>query len=264
MFHLVRADLTVTPRRRALYRTVARGRQKWVCGSEDNRITLAAQFGVPRKRIQIVRNGVVVRVASTDTRQRVRSELGVPDDGTLVLTVGRLGAQKDHGVIVEALSELTASDEGLVFVWAGDGPSRDELGSAVRATGLASHVRMLGRRDDVPELLAAADLFLMPSRDEGGAPPFALAEAMLAGVPAVVSDIGAFTEVITDGRNGVVFTQGDPRDLARTVQSALSDREKLSRIATTAREQALREFTAERMTEGMLAHILGEAAPSSP
>jgi glycosyltransferase involved in cell wall biosynthesis len=159
-------------------------------------------------------------------------------------------------VILRALPDLLAVDAGLVFVWAGDGPLREQLTGAVSATGLGQHVRLLGRREDIPELLAAADLFLMPSRDEGGAPPFALAEAMLAGVPAVVSDIGALSEVVEDGRNGLLFTGGDPDELVRVIGRALADRDRLSEMASSAREQALREFTVERMTEELLAYVL--------
>jgi glycosyltransferase involved in cell wall biosynthesis len=256
IFQLVRSDMVVTSRRRGLYRRIARGRQDWICESEDNRGTLSRQFGVARDQIALVRNGVPVREVPAAAGQRTRAALDIPAPATMVLTTGRLGAQKDHDVIIQALPDLVALDESLVFVWAGDGPLREQLTEAVSATGLGRHVRLLGHRQDVPELLAAADLFLMPSRDEGGAPPFALAEAMLAGVPAVVSDIGALREVIDDGRNGLVFARGDPDDLVRVLSEALTDRVKLHELASSAREQALRDFTVERMTDGMLAHIL--------
>jgi glycosyltransferase involved in cell wall biosynthesis len=256
VFQLVRSDLDVTSRRRGLYRRIARGRQDWICESEANRGTLSRQFGVERDQIALVRNGVPLREVPAAAGQLKRAALDIPASATMVLTTGRLGAQKDHEVIVQALPDLVALEQSLVFVWAGDGPLREQLTEAVSATGLGRHVRLLGRRHDVPELLAAADLFLMPSRDEGGAPPFALAEAMLAGVPVVVSDIGPLREVIEDGRNGLLFARGDPQDLARVLGEALSDRVMLRELASSAREQALRDFTVERMTDGMLAHIL--------
>jgi glycosyltransferase involved in cell wall biosynthesis len=263
IFHLVRSDLVVTPRRRRLYRRAARGAQQWLCVSEDNRRTLAGQFGVAEQRIAVVRNGVPSAEVAAGAGELARAELQIADSATLVLTTGRLGEQKDHGVIVQALGELVSLDQSLVFVWAGDGPLREQLTRAVSATGLERHVRMLGRREDVPALLAAADLFLLPSRDEGGAPPFALAEAMLAGVPTVVSDIGALREIVEDGRNGVVFTRGDPEDLVRAISRALGDREALRQMAARARAQATREFTLARMTEGLLAHVLPEAQARS-
>lgn len=255
IFHLVRADLIVTPRRRRLYRGLARSSQHWICVSEDNRATLAAQFGVERRRFAVVRNGAALREVPGEARERTRAQLQIPADATVVLTTGRLGEQKGHRVIIEALAELVALDRRVLFVWAGDGPSRDQLTRSLQATGLAGHVLLTGRREDIPELLAAADLFLMPSRDEGGAPPFALAEAMLAGVPAVVSDTGALREVIDDGRNGLLFARGDPSDLVRVIGWALAHREELAEIAVRARAQAASEFTVERMTEGLLSYV---------
>jgi glycosyltransferase involved in cell wall biosynthesis len=256
IFHLVRSDLSVTTRRRKLYRRLARSPQHWLCVSEDNRKILGNQFGVGEQRIAVVRNGVTPRKVSSSVSEETRADLHISATATLVLTTGRLSEQKDHNVILQALPALVALDESLVFIWAGDGPLREKLRQAADATGLGQHVRLLGRREDVPELLAAADLFLMPSRYEGGAPPFALAEAMFAGTPAVVSDIGALSEIIEDGRNGLVFVCGDPYDLVSAVARALADREKIQGMATAAREQAARDFTVERMTEGLLAHIL--------
>jgi glycosyltransferase involved in cell wall biosynthesis len=254
IFHLVRADLRVTSRRRAVYRRIASGTQRWICVSEDNRATLASAFGVRRDRIAVVRNGTDVREASPGSREAIRAELGVATDATLILTAGRLGEQKQHRLILAALPGLVESDARLVFVWAGEGPLRGELEAAVHGTGLEGHVRMLGRRADMPELFAACDLFLMPSRDEGA--PLALIEAMQAGLPVIVSDAGALTEIIEDQGNGLVFARGEGGELMRAVQWALANREQMASMAARAREQALRELTAEAMTAGVMAQLL--------
>jgi len=261
IFHLVRSDLSVTRRRRRLYQLLARGSQRWVCVSEDNRETLAERFGVSPQRIAVVRNGANHRPVPPERRVHARAGLELPPEATLVLTTGRLGEQKEHRLIVEALPRLVALDAGLVFAWAGDGPLRAQLGNAVSATGLERHVRLLGRRDDVPELLAAADLFLMPSRDEGS--PLALAEAMQAGLPAIVSDAGALTEVVEDRRNGLVFARGDADDLVRVIDWALAHRRELAQMAERGQEQALRDFTVDQMLEGLMAQITS-AGPGRP
>jgi len=255
IFHLVRSELQVTAARRSLYRAIARSRQRWVCVSDDNRVVLAKQFGVSPRRIAVVHNGIDYTRAPPGHRDSTRAALGLSPGSTVILTTGRLGAQKDHRVIVAALSRLIAIDPSLVFVWAGDGPLREELTLAVEATGLTEHVRLLGRRGDVPELLGAADLFLLPSRDEGGAPPFALAEAMYAGVPAVVSDAGSLTEIIEDRENGIVFARGDADDLVRAIEWALSNRDQVAQIAARATQHAKREFGRERMIEGLMSQI---------
>jgi glycosyltransferase involved in cell wall biosynthesis len=262
IFHLVRSDLSVTRRRRRLYQLLARGSQRWVCVSEDNRETLAERFGVSPQRIAVVRNGANHRPMPPERRVHARAGLELPPEATLVLTTGRLGEQKEHRLIVEALPRLVALDAGLVFAWAGDGPLRAQLGDAVSATGLERHVRLLGRRDDVPELLAAADLFLMPSRDEGS--PLALAEAMQAGLPAIVSDAGALTEVVEDRRNGLVFARGDADDLVRVIDWALAHRRELAQMAERGQEQALRDFTVDQMLEGLMAQITSASAGRPP
>jgi glycosyltransferase involved in cell wall biosynthesis len=253
IFHFTRSDLRITPLRRRVYQLIARSSQHWICVSNYNRAILARAFGVPTRRMAVVRNGTAVRPVAAEAGNAIRRELDIAPDATLVLTTSRLGEQKDHRVIIEALPRLVALDSGLTFAWAGDGPLRDELAAAVRDTGLENHVRILGRRGDVPELLAAADLFLMPSRDEGM--PFALAEAMYAGVPVLVSDAGALTEIIQNGENGVVFTCSDPSDLVRAMEWAVTHREQLLAMAKCAREQALREFTVDRMIGELMTHI---------
>jgi glycosyltransferase involved in cell wall biosynthesis len=257
IFQLVRSDLAVTSRRRRLYRRLARRDQSWICVSEDNRETLAKQFGVSSERIVVVRNGAATRKVSTAAGGRTRANLGIPAASSVILTTGRLSAQKGHELIVRALPDLVAFDESLLFVWAGDGPLLEPLMRAVSATGLESHVLLLGRREDIPELLAAADIFLMPSRDEGS--PLALVEAMLADVPVVVSDIGALREIVDDGQNGLVFACGDPTDLTRVISRALANRDSLRQMSVSAREQAAHEFSVERMLEGQLAYVMPRA-----
>ncbi len=259
IFHLVRSDFRVTPMRRRMYRALGRSRQSWVCVSQDNRATLAAGFGVAPERIAVVRNGAAHAPPAAFGREEVLGTLGIPADAVVVLTTGRLGEQKGHRLIVAALPRLVALEERLVFVWAGDGPLRAELTDAVSGLGLERHVRVLGRRDDVPALLAAADLFLMPSRDEGA--PLALIEAMLAGVPALVSDVGALTEIIEDGGNGLVFQSGDADALVATLARALGHRHELAQMASRAREQAQAELTLERMLERLMPHVLPPGGP---
>jgi len=260
-FELVRSDLAVNPRRRGLYRLLARSSQHWVCGSRNNAGTLAHAFGVPAERIAVIYNGTPPPAAvEPGRRERVRATLGLEPGATLVLTTARLAVQKDHAVIVAALPRLVALDPGLVFAWAGDGPARAELERMLEATGVGDHVRVLGRRDDVGDLLAAADLFLLPSRDEGGA-AFALLEAFAAGVPAIVSDAGALREIVRDGENGLLFATHDADALVRVLGWALEHREQVAAMAARAAEQARSEYSAEAMLAALLALLAPGRAP---
>jgi glycosyltransferase involved in cell wall biosynthesis len=250
-FHLIRSDLAINARRRGLYRLLARSSEHWVCASRDNAATLARAFGVPPARIAVIHNGTPPITVDRGRRDVVRAALGLAPDATLVLTTGRLAAQKNHAVIVEALPRLVARDRGLVFAWAGDGPLRAELERMLAATGVGGHVRVLGRRDDVGDLLAAADLFLLPSRDEGAA--FALLEALAAGVPAIVSDAGAQREIVRDGETGLLFATENADALVRVLGWALEHRERMAAMAVRAAELARSEYSAEAMVAALLA-----------
>ena len=207
--------------------------------------------------VEVIRNGVPAPAPGGGlSRPEIREALDLPPEATVVLTASRLNAQKGHAVVVEALPQLVAADPTLTFVWAGDGPLRDELELAVAATGLGDHVRMLGHRTDVADLLVAADLFLFPSRFEGGAPPWALAEAMAAGVPALVSDAPALTEVIDDGENGLVFVRDDAADLSRSLGWALTHGPEMQAMAARAAETVRRDYSLDVMIEATLA-LLG-------
>ena len=128
---------------------------------------------------------------------------------------------------------------------AGDGPERERLVAKAAAVGVADRVRWLGHRDDVPALLAAADLFVLPSLNEGL--PLAAMEAMLAGVPIVATDAGGTGEIVRDGTTGVLVPPGDPLALSASIRALLGDRSRAARLAIAARELIEREHSAAAM-----------------
>jgi glycosyltransferase involved in cell wall biosynthesis len=151
-------------------------------------------------------------------------------DGPMVLAVGARVAHKGHDVLAAAAALLPGLDVGV----AGEGP--------LRPPGL----RWLGERGDVPALLAAARVFVMPSRSEGQG--MAVVEAMLAGVPVVASAVGGIPEVL--GETGLLVPPGDAPALARALQRALAGDHPDPALA---RGRALALFTTARMVEGAVA-----------
>jgi glycosyltransferase involved in cell wall biosynthesis len=162
-------------------------------------------------------------------------------EGPLVGAVGALVDHKAHWVLIEAMAALP----GVRCVIAGEGHRRSRLEALIRARGLAGRVRLLGQRDDVAAVLAALDLFVHPSVEEGMGQ--AVVEAMAAGVPALVSDAGGLPEVV--GSEGVVVPAGEPRALAGAIRAALAEPPDTGR----ARERARTQFSVDRMVEGTLA-----------
>jgi glycosyltransferase involved in cell wall biosynthesis len=183
------------------------------------RVTAAradAVIAVSERTAESLRGATVVPpaveplAAARRSRTEVRAELGTTDDRIVVITVARLHPDKGLDLFIDGVSASGA--EGWIC---GDGPLRSDL--EARATG--SSVRLLGYRDDIPDLLAAADMFALPSAGE--AYGIAVAEAIAAGLPVVVSAAGAMPEIAGDA--GVVVDPGDRTAFTDAVGRLVSD-----------------------------------------
>jgi glycosyltransferase involved in cell wall biosynthesis len=137
----------------------------------------------------------------------------------VVVAVGRLKAPKDFLTLVRALVQLPRGSCEALLV--GDGPDRPTLEEEIKALGLSEHVHLAGERHDVPELLAAADVFVLPSRSEGM--PVSVLEAMAAGLPVVASRVGGVPELVADERTGILVEPGDADALAAALVRLVGD-----------------------------------------
>ncbi len=205
---------------------------------------------VPPDRIVIIENGIDPEAvqASVDVRQR-KAELNLNPEHRVALSVGGLRAQKGYRYLVEAAPEVLKTHPDVVFLIAGEGKLRPMLEGRVRAGGLAEHVRLLGHRMDVPELLAVADCFVIPSLWEGG--PYALLEAMAAGVPVVGTSIPGILDWVRDGETGHEARPADPASLAKAIVAVLSDQAEARRRAYAARAMVLQRNTEQRWLRQM-------------
>jgi glycosyltransferase involved in cell wall biosynthesis len=166
----------------------------------------------------------------TRTRDEVRAELGLDDGRTLVLAVGRLHPQKGYDVLLDALGRGVAGDP-LVAI-AGDGPLHDAL--AARITAAALPVTLLGRRSDVADLLAAADVVVLPSAWE--ARSLTAQEALRAGVPLVAAAVGGLPDLVGDA--AVLVPAGDATALADALAGLLADPARRADLAARGRRRA--------------------------
>jgi glycosyltransferase involved in cell wall biosynthesis len=252
---LVPPDLRFTNARRSLY-GVSRGLgQRWVALSADNRARLARALGWDDTRIDVIYNGIEVPDVRPDERaklrRRLRAELSLPVGAKLLLTVGRLNRQKGHDLIVGSIPVVAAEHPDAFWVWVGEGPEREPLMRALELERAQNRVLMLGFRDDVPRLLAAADLFVFPSRYEGA--PFALLEALASELPVVVSDAGPLPEIVRDGAEGRVAPSEDPDALAAITSWALLHTVDMRRMAAAGRDRVRSDFSREAMCDRTLA-----------
>lgn len=206
---------------------------------------------------------VTVPVAATPMspsrdRASVRRELGVAEDQVLVLCTARLHPQKRLEDLVDAAAEPDVAAAGVVVRIAGDGPSHDALASRITRTG--SSVRLLGRRDDVADLLGAADVAALSSAWE--AIPLALQEAALAGLPLVGTDAGGTPLVVEDGVTGVLVPVGDVPALAGALVGLARSPELRVRYGAAARSRVEEHFGPRRMLD-TLESVYREAIRSS-
>ncbi|MGH8825009.1 MAG: glycosyltransferase, partial [Jiangellaceae bacterium] len=171
-----------------------------------------------------------LRAADRD-RDEVRAELGA-GDRPLVLAVGRLAPQKDYDTLLDAVADWGRREPQPLVVVAGDGPEQHRLQRVVDGRGL--DVRLLGHRDDVPDLLAAADLYVLTSVWEARA--LVVQEAMRAGVPVVATAVGGVPELV--GKAAVLVAAGDAQGVAREVIALLGDENRRRQLSDRGLDRA--------------------------
>jgi glycosyltransferase involved in cell wall biosynthesis len=195
-----------------------------------------------RSRIDIVMNGVRSSCAAQST---LRDELRLRPDQQLIVSVGNLYPVKGHEHLIEALGLLAASHPRVHLAISGRGTLLDALTVRAAALGLSSRVHLLGLRSDVPAVLAAADMFVLPSLSEGL--PLALLEAMFAACPIVASDVGDVAPVLGHGDAGMLVEPGNAAGLAAAIDVLLRDPARARHYGDRARRRALAEFDVSQM-----------------
>jgi glycosyltransferase involved in cell wall biosynthesis len=170
---------------------------------------------VPARRLKVIPNGIPVDrfQSGAEVRQRIRTELKV-EDKLVWLAAGRFEAPKDYPNLLHAMSRLSPSNNILLI--AGDGPLRASMEALADSLGISDKVRFLGFRTDVPELMAAADAYVMSSAWEGL--PMGLLEASASALPIVATDVGGNREIVRDGISGTLVPAKRPEALAEAMR----------------------------------------------
>ena len=173
---------------------------------------------------QIVRSGMELDAfRANDARRRsCRRALGVPNEAEVVLTIANFKPQKDPLTLMAAFEEVVRQRPRALLLFAGDGPLRDRVEADIATRGLQAHVRLLGWRRDVPDLLAACDAVALSSIFEGL--PRSAVQAVAARRPFAGTNVDGTPEIIRSGKNGYLVPPRDPRALARAIRDALVHR----------------------------------------
>jgi glycosyltransferase involved in cell wall biosynthesis len=212
------------------------------------------RLGLQPRRITVVERGRdPARLGEPGPlrRGRVRSALGLAEDDKVIINVGRREYQKGQRFLIDAVRVLAQRFPNLVCLIAGrDGHLSEELGRMRREYGLEARVQFLGHRDDIPDLLAASDVFVIPSLYEGL--PGAAIEAMALGLPVVGSDIAPTREVVEPGKSGLLVAPASGAAIASALRELLERPEVGLRMGREGRAMFLERFTLTRSTERMV------------
>jgi glycosyltransferase involved in cell wall biosynthesis len=212
---------------------------------------------VPPARCAVVTNGIRLFDRASVSRQDVRRRIGVSDDAVVVVLVSRATEYKNIDFAVRCVAQLVAtSDIGrrLVAIHCGDGPHKKELENLCRRLGLADRFRLLGERNDVREILCAADIAFHPSRGE--AMSLAILEFMCAELAVLVSDLPSVSSAIEPGVTGLTYRAGDVDAAVHELRGLVLDPERRKALGMAAGHACRTQFSLESMDEAFDSYVI--------
>jgi glycosyltransferase involved in cell wall biosynthesis len=206
--------------------------------------------GLAAERIEVVADGVEIPGAiQAERREKARKRWGFAADEIVMECVGALTEEKGHALLIEAFAKMRrwpgAGNRRLLL--AGEGRLRPQLEQQAREAGVESAVVFAGFVADVEAVYAAGDLFVFPSLQEGAGS--SLLRAMAFGLPVLALERGGVSEIIEDGKNGVLAREATPEALAQAAERMLRDPALTERLSRAARETVAERYSADRMIE---------------
>ena len=231
----------------------ARFFERIVCLSTAIVDQCAAIRGVRRENLRLIPSACEAErfVSNPEARRRLRAEWAFTDDHIVVILVGRLRPEKGQEVLLRAAPAVLAANPHVRFLLVGSGSMRGELERLAADLGVLGKCIFAGFRDDVPDLLSAADIAVQPSLSEGLGT--SVLEACAAGLPVIASRTGGIPDIIRDSETGLLVEPGSHADLAAAMIQCASDPSMRLRIGAAARARVSVEFARERLIQRTLA-----------
>ena len=247
---VVTAEMAVDLWKGRSERTVDRFLARWtdrVVGNSRAVADFYAGVGIPQAKLAVIPSGIADDEPPAVDRAAVRAELGLPVACPLAIFVGRLADQKGVADLVAALDVLQHVRPDLRTLIVGDGPLRERLEARAHAFQLVApgRTRFLGHREDVPRLLAASDLLVLPSLYEGM--PNVVLEAMRFRKPVVATAAPGTTELVIPDETGLLVPTRNPPALAQAIRRVVADPDLARRLGEAGRARVEAEFGVDRM-----------------
>lgn len=249
---------------------IARRADAVVAVSREDRRRMHEIEGIPLEKIRLIPNGIPMPPAQGPGAD-LRAELGIDPRQPVIGAVATLRPQKALDVLIRASARLAPRFPGLTVLIAGGEagsvdrsgePARDRLAALAAELGVGEQVRLLGLRDDIPDLLAALDVAVLSSDFEGS--PLSVLEYMEAGKPVVATRVGGVPDIVDDGVTGLLVDRQDPDRLAGAIAELLDDRARATAMGRAGRERRRSEFSLAatvRRVEDLYRELHAKAVP---
>jgi len=204
------------------------------------------KYKIPEEKIQVIDNGISLeRFERPVETRKIKNQLGFEEKTRVIGTVGSLVIEKGHIYLLEAARQILDVVKDLKFLIIGDGPLRKTLEEKSEKLGIENQVIFMGQRKDIPELLMAMDIFILPSVKEGL--PMALLEAMAARRPVIATRVGAIPKVIENRDIGVLVEPKDTMGLRDAIMNLLKDPARMSLLARGGFDRIYTGFSSDKM-----------------
>jgi glycosyltransferase involved in cell wall biosynthesis len=247
----------MAPWKRALFVAL----EKWGGRHTDILFTQAEEDAESARRLGLCRGGVIEAIGNGvdpsrfsppadgggDTRRSLRAELETPEDAVVIMMTGRMVAEKGYPELFAAMAGEDA------ILWAAGERLASDHAAGVRIAAPPPNVRLLGHRQDVPDLLRAADIFTLPSHREGM--PRSIIEAMMTGLPVIATDIRGAREEVVAGETGLLVPVADKAALAGAIRELSADPERRRRMGEAGRRRALELYDESKVIQRQMRRL---------
>jgi glycosyltransferase involved in cell wall biosynthesis len=220
---------------------------KIVTVSDELRIEVLNR-GVSKNRVTTIYNGINInRFNGAYSINDVRKKFNIPAHFNVIGTIGRLNEQKGHIFLIKSAQQILEAFPECIFIIVGDGPLKQTLSAEVVEAKLENHFKFTGVLEDIPEILAAMDLFVLPSMAEGL--PIALLEAMAAKKPIIATKVGAIPKVVIPNESGLLITPKNVSGLINSVTELLGNKNKARMLGENGYRLILQKFSSKIMAQ---------------